>query len=325
MGLSRGNYDLVKVFTGKTLAAGSLTPVNEGFPMGEAWARMLLVFHLAIVIGTGSGPVTEGELAIIKGITLRNSKGWNLFNNVPGRALYRLDQIKNGTMSPKTAIAAASATYDVYLYLNFIDKLMKRPEDTILDTSMFNKIQLEMNMGGLSDLFGTVGTATLAITLDCYIEKVRGRLPDNVKPRNYIEVGMPAPVNPANATDLNFERAENLAYKRLLVQAANSVTSGVGFSGTPADTTIASMGIDTDKGELFNKTLWPALNAIHKVDYEIEAALPGYAVFDFCKDRSIMSSVISGIYSRLRLIWDNGTLSTSQVSAIYDGLRKIQN
>ena len=322
MGLSRGNTELVSIFQGKVLTVGGMNSINEGFPIGEAFNRFLLRVNIAVTIGTGTTPISEGELNILKSLTLTNSRGWELYKNCNGRALYRLDQIKRGIGLTKDAIAAATATYSVLYNLWLVDPLMIRPEDFILDSSFFNKLQLDLTIGTVADLFSTVGTSSIIVTADLIGEKVRGRLPAKVKPKEYTCIFQPSPVNPASATELNFERSENLLFKRILVQASNSVTAGQGFSGTPANTTIDKMGVDSDRGELMQKIPFTLLNRQLK-DYLMEAEGVGYVTFDFCRDKSKMSGIISGLYSRLRLFWDNGTLSTSQVSAIVDAVRQV--
>lgn len=323
MGFSRGQTEIVKVFTSRALNVSALNSVNEGFPIGEAWRRMILVLYCNLTHGTGTTPTADGLLLFLKSLSLKTSRGWIPYLNVPGRALFRLDQARLNSLPVLDTFAAATAIYKAVINLWFSDPMMMRPDDFLLDSSMFNKAQLDLNVGSLADLLGTVGTDTAVFTYDLYIERVHGKYPAKFRPKEYPEVGCPSPVNPASATELNFERADNLAYKRILVQAANSVVSGQPFSGTPADTTIAAMGIDSDAGEIFNKIPWLPLNSIMKGDLEQETAVPGYAMFDFCKDKSKQSAILGGQYSRLRAIWDNGTLSTSQVSAVYDGFRKI--
>ena len=323
MGLTRGNTEIIKIFTDKVLNVGGLNPINEGFPIGEAIRRFILQLKLAITIGTGAGPIADGDLNFLKALSIKNSRGWVMYNNLSGRPLWILDQIKSRTLGVRTTLAAASATYSQQYNLWFLDPMMLRPEDTILDTSMFNKIQIDLILGTVADLYTTVGTSSVIVTADLLAERIRGKFPVKAKPKEYIEIGIPAPVNPASATEINLERAENLAFKRLLVQAANSAIVGIPFSGTPANTTIAAMGIDSDAGELFNKLPWGMLNTIMKQDQEMEAALPGYVLFDLCGDRSKMSAILSGLYSRLRIFWDNGALSTSQVSVCYEAMKKI--
>jgi len=323
MGLTRGNTEIIRVFTNRALNTNALNSINEGFPIGEPYRRLILRLYISLTHGTGATPISEGELSILKGLSLRTSRGWIPYNNVPGRALWYLDALQQETINIKTAVAAATAIYPVQYNLWFSDPIMMRPDDTILDTSMLSRIQMDLNFGGIADLLTTPGTDTIVLTGDLYAERIRGKLPDKIKPKEYREIACPAPVNPANVTELNLERSENQAYKRILVHVANSATSGTPFSGTSADTTIAAMGVDSDAGEMFNKINWPVLVALLKGDKAIETAPTGWALFDFCNDKSKMSAILGGLFSRLRVFWDNGTLSTSQVSCLTDCMRRI--
>jgi hypothetical protein len=323
MGLTRGNTEIVRVFTNRTLNANALNSINEGFPIGEGFRRLILKIYINLTHGSGATLITEGELGILKGLSIRTSRGWIPYNNVPGRALWYLDAIQQRTLNLKTAFALVTAIYPVQYNLWFSDPFMMRPDDTILDTSMLSRIQMDLNVGGLLDLMTTPGTDTIVLTADLYAERIRGRLPDKIKPKEYREISCPAPVNPANVTELNLERSENQAYKRILMHAANTATSGTPFSGVSADTTIAAMGIDSDAGEMFNKINWGVLNGITKQDRGLETMPTGWAIFEFCNDKSKMSAILGGFYSRLRVFWDNGTLSTSQVSCLTDCMRRI--
>jgi len=324
MGLTRGNTEIITVFQGKPISANGLTSLSEGFPIGEAWVRLILRLNFGIVIGTGTGAITEGELNILKALTFKTSAGEICYNAIPGRPLYRLDHIKSHAAPPKDAIAAADGTYRVQHSLWFVDPILARPEDFLLNTSRYNRLQLDLNMGGLADLFTTVGTATLAITADLLAERIRGLLPKEITPVEYTEIGLLSPVDPASQQKLDLERSADLAIKRILIGAHNSAIAGVPFSGTPSDTTIDKIGFDTDRGELFNKIPWRILNGINKQEYALETAITGIDVIDFAKDGSKMSAVGSGGFSRFRIFWDNGSLSTSQISAVYDGFRPLK-
>jgi len=324
MGLTRGNTEVINIYTNKALTANGLNPISEGFPLGEAWLRLILRLNLAVVIGTGTGPITEGELNLLKGLSFKTSAGEMIYNSIPGRPMYRLDHLRSKAAPPKDAIAAADGTYRVKYNIWFVDPLLARPEDFLLNSGRYNSVQLSLLLGGLADLFTTVGTATLSITCDLLVERVRGVLPKEIHPVEYTEIGLLTPVDPASQQKIDLERSGNLAIKRLMVMASNSATSGVPFSGTPSDTTIDKIGFDTDRGELFNKVPWKVLNSMNKQEYNLEAAMAGYTMIDFCKDGSKMSAVGSGGFSRFRVFWDNGTLSTSLVSAVYDGLRPLK-
>lgn len=324
MGLTRGNTEIVNVFIGKAITANGLTPLSEGFPIGEAWTRLILRLNLAIG-GTGfSGAITEGELNILKSLTFKTSAGELCYNAIPGRPLYRLDHVKSHAAPPKDAIADSAGTFRVQYSLWFIDPLLARPEDFLLNTSRYNKFMFDLNMGGLADLYGTVGSATLAITADLLVERVRGILPKEIAPVEYNEVGLLSPVDPASSQKIDIEKSSDLAIKRLLIGSNNSATAGIPFSGTPADTIIDKIGFDTDRGELIQKMPWRILNSLNKQEYALESAIAGMTLIDFCKDGSKMSGVGSGGFSRFRIFWDNGTLSTSQISAVYDGFRGLK-
>ncbi len=324
MSLSRGNTELVNVFTGKPLNNGALNSLNEGFPLGEAWLRLILRLNIVLTNTTGTTPISEGELSLLKGLTLQTSLGEKIYNAVPGRALYRIDEIKSGQPGVKDAISATAGTFRVQYNLWLIDPLLIRPEDFLLNSIRYNRIQLDLLMGTIADLLGTPGDGAITVTADLYVERIRGILPKEVAPVEYSEISIPSPVNPANQQYIDIERANDLAIKRMMIFAQNSASAGTPFSGTPADTVIDKIGFDTDRGELFNKVFWKMLNSQNKLDYRLANPQTGIVLVDFCKDGSKMSAVSGGGFARFRIFWDNGTLSTSQISVVVDAFRPVK-
>ncbi len=324
MSLTRGNTELVNIFTGRVMTVGGISSINEGFPLGEAFTKLILRLNIDVVIGTGVGPISEGELNLLKAVTLKTSMGEVLYNAVPGRALWRLDEIKSGQAGVKDSIAAATGIYRSQYALWFIDPLLIRPQDFLLNTMRYNRLQLDIILGTLADLFTTVGTATMSVTADLYAERIRGILNPNIAPVEYTEVSIPSPVNPASQQFTDIERSNDLAIKRISVFSHNAAVSGTPFSGTPADTTIAAIGFDSDRGELFNKVFWRMLNTQNKQDFKLPSPQVGITHIDFCKDGSKMSAVSGGGFSRFRVFWDNGVLSTSQISIVVEGFRPLK-
>ncbi len=324
MSISRGNTELVNIFTAKPLNVGALNPINEGFPLGEAYLRLILRLNIVLTNSTGTTPISEGELNLLKALTFKTSMGELLYNAVPGRPLYRLDEIKSGTPATKDNISASAGTFRVQYSIWFIDPLLVRPQDFLLNSIRYNRFQLDILLGTIADLLGTPGDGAITVNADLYAERIRGILPQKVGPVEYSEISIPAPVNPASQVYADIERANDLAVKRILIYAQNSATLGAPFSGTPADTIIDKIGFDTDRGELFNKVLWRMLNTQNKQDYRLTTPQTGIILLDFTRDGSKMSSVSGGGFSRFRVFWDNGTLSTSQISLAVEGFRPLK-
>src|SRR5258708_510091 len=165
--MARGNTEFKEIFRGRALGTGGVTRFSTEFPLGEGWYRMILRFNHVVTIGTGTGPLAQGGLRAIRGITLRSDKAEFFCNNCPGRALYFFDQVNAGTPAKLDTIAAASATYVAVVPLWFYQPRMLKPEDYLINTARYSAITLEVTYGRVADLYGTVGTATGAPTLDC--------------------------------------------------------------------------------------------------------------------------------------------------------------
>jgi len=324
--MSRGNAELVEVFRGRALNVNSITRFSgaDDFPLGEGWHALLLRFNLALVNSTGTTAITDGELGVINGITLKTSRGEFPVNGVPAFPLYRFAQIKSGTLPRRDAIAVTTGTYRVEIPIYFTDPLMNVGEDTILDTSRYSAINLEISLGGVANLMSVVGDSVLTPTLDAYVLRTRGKVPDKIKPAMAVEYGIRPQAAPASVTEILLERAANLTYKRLLVHAANSVTAGVPFSGTEADSIISQLTLDHDGGRPYENVLVNVLADLNKLWYAMETVLVGQYWIDFCLDGSTMAALFSGDKSRLSVKWINDTLSTSGISLAYEGLRPLR-
>lgn len=320
------NLEFHEVFRRKALANGATTVISEKFPMGEGWIKLILRFELTVDIGTGTGALSEGELQYIKGISVSTDRGDKPYSNVPARPLYRWDALVTGTPATKNAIAATDGVYVVEIPVWFYNPKLARPYDTILDSSRYKNINLAVQLGTVADLFSSVGDSTVTTTLTCYVVKTRQPLRAEEKPRFMIEMGHRAPVNPSNATEIELEMAENLAYMQMLLFTANSATAGVPFSGTANGSVISDLTLETSRGNLFDRVLADVLNKENKQDYGLETAVTGLYVCDLVRDGNPETALFSGpsLLSRLKMTWTNDTLSTSGVTCGYVGFRDMK-
>ena len=83
---NRRDLEIISHFRSQALIGGGPTVLGRDFPLGEGWYRLALRFNLVVVIGTGAGPVAEGELLVIKGIKIRTSIPWTFLSTSRIRA-----------------------------------------------------------------------------------------------------------------------------------------------------------------------------------------------------------------------------------------------
>ena len=317
----RGNAERLNIINAATLNASAQTPFSKEFPMGEGWFAMFITINLTIVIGTGAGPATEGELLIVKNVLLRTDRG-EILCNLPGRALFKLAALKNGALPYKDAIAAASATYRVNLPIYFSDPegphKMLRPEDTILDTSRYNSLSLQVTLGGLSDLFSAPGTATLAATMDVEIERSFGVLPgtkpgDGGKPIGHVNYDFRPPVDANSVSFIDIERSAEMSLKRLYLHTGASGTAGVPWSGTNSDSRLDKVTIKDQSRFIEKERLWESIIYQNKLDSQLESVLTGVACFNFVKDGSIASALATADKSVLQATFTNDTAAANNI------------
>lgn len=322
---NRRDLEIINHFRSQALTAGGNTVLGRDFPLGEGWYRLVLRGNIVVVIGTGAGPVAEGELLVFKSIKLRTSAG-EVLVDLPARALYKIAAVKAGTPPRKDAIAAASATYSVDIPIYFADSRMSVPEDTILDTSRYNGLTLEITTGTVADLFTAPGTATATFNLDAEIERTKGPLPPKAKPMFFVQYAAAQSQDAFTQAFIEMERAPDLAYKRLYAHASSSGTSGGVFTGANADDVQNLESIVDQSGDIVRERIHEMIQNFNKNDYSLESVLAGITVFDFVRDGSINSALYSGDRSRLQYKWTNkaGVAANDIVSLAFEGIRGLK-
>lgn len=326
--MSSENTETIEIFRAKALTASASNYMGQEFQLGEGWAKLQMRLNLALTIGSGSGAVSEGELQIAKAVHFRTDKGEIIANNMPGRSLYRMAQIKSKAAPVKDAIAASTATYRVPLDLHFSDPLM-RPEQqhaTILNTKRYGAVYLTFQLGGLSDLLTTVGSASLVATMDAYVDRFRGLLPPEMEPELYRAYGVQPPQNPNNQTYIDLDKSENLAYSRVQIFSTSGASAGVPHSGTAADDVISDLDIEATEKFSMQNTLADFLQRKNAQEYGLTALVAGTHTHSWVdKSKNLEAVLLSGGLSRLRVNWRNGASlpSNPQVTAAFEGVRPL--
>lgn len=300
----RGYIERANVLTGVPLNNSAPTVFGKEIPLGEGWYKATIRYNLAVTIGTGTSPITEGELLICQNVLLRTDRG-EILCNLPGRALYKIASYMTGQTPRKDAIAAATATYRVNLPIIFADQKMNRPEDTILDTNRYNSITLQMTMGGVAQLFNTVGTSSVIQTMDVEVERSLGQLPAEARPYFHVSYDFRQPVDAFTLTNIELEKSSDAAIKRVFIHSSASGTAGLPFSGANADDVLNIVTLKDQNRFIEKERIWAMIQDMNKVDAGLESALVGIAVFDFVRDGAVQSALATGNKSVLQLSWTN--------------------
>ena len=319
------DLEQVTVFNGSTLNTNGRTVFSKEFPLGEGWYKIIPRINIAVVIGTGSGAIAESELLFVKNMLLRTDRNEELVN-LPARAIYKIAAAKTGSPPRKDAMAAATATYRVSLPTFFVDDKLFRPEDTILDTSRYNSITLDIQLGTVADLFTTVGTSSVTATLDLEIERSKGYLPPEAQPYYHINNTFVPPVDASSLTFIDMERSPDLSVKRFYVHASATGTAGQPWSGANADDVQNIESFQDQNTFIIQKRIHEMIQNQNKDDYSLESVLAGVTIFDFVRDGSILSSLVTGDKARLQYLWDNkaGVASGDLVTLSYEGIRLLR-
>lgn len=325
LGRTRRDLEIISHLRAEALSLGSPKGFGRELPLGEGWYVLMLRFNNVITIGTGAGPVAEGELLIIKQVRVETSAG-EVICNLPGRALYKIATMKSRTTPRKDAVAAANGTYRVDLPIYFVDDSMNRPEDTILDTSRYSGIKLDITYGTVSDLYTAPGTASMTASLDVDIERTKGRLPKKALPILHAYYGAAESQDASVKTTIDLDRSPDIAYKRLFSHESASGTAGGVFTGTNADDVKDLESIVDQSGDIVRERIHEIIQNQNKRDYQLETVMAGVTVFDFVRDGSINSALYPGDRSRLQFKWTNkaGVAANDIVSLAFEAVRALK-
>lgn len=320
----RGSTERPNLISGAALNTSGQTQFSKEFPMGEGWFAMFLTINITLTVGTAASPVTEGELLFIKNVLLRTDRG-EILCNLPGRAIWKIAALKTGALPYKDAIAAASATYRVHLPIYFCDPegghSMLRPEDTILDTSRYNSVSLQVTLGALSDLFGAPGTASVVVTMNCEVERSQGKLPgtkagEGGKPVAHINYDFRPPVDANSQQYIDIERSSDMSLKRVYLHTGSSGTAGVPWSGTNSDSRLSVVTVKDQNRFIEKERFFREIQYQNKLDSGLESVLAGVICFNFVKDRSIASALATADKSVLQATWTNDTAAANNITTL---------
>lgn len=324
-----GRYPIVPdvIAENKPMNIGGRTQFNDAFSPGPGYYDLWLHIKIAVVIGTGAGPISEGELNFIKSLYFKTDLGEVCLDNVPGRGLYKIGLTKVHTAPRKDAIAAATATYVVDLPIFFADPLTVRPEDLILDTSRYKSMTFDVTLGTVADLFTAPGTATVTATADLMVRRSKGRWnSDESPPVGHVVYSLRNPVDAAVSTEIKFETATDLSYKRAYVHASTAGVAGQPWYGTNSDAIIGTMNLKDGVGDWVRKVHYLQMQDVNKADYRLEAVPAGMVVLDFIPDASNKSAIYSGDKNEIVFGWTNQSApaANSIVTLLTEGYRSLR-
>jgi hypothetical protein len=346
--MARSYTEHVNVIQGAALNNGGRTIFSNQLPLGEGWYKMDLFFTIAFTVGTAAG-ITAGadyELRLIRSIQIRTDKGETICN-LPGRALHKIAWTRMGTQPNRTIFAAVGAptNYFVHIPIYFADPMSARPEDTVLDTTRYNSVVLDITMGPNADLTNAVGTGTYTATLDVDITRSKGPLDAQAKPVAHIAYDFRQPVDANVGTVIDLERSTDLWLRRLYVHstvAGLPLNNGQPMWGTNSDAIQNVVSVQDQSGFLVRQRVHFDVQRSNKMHYRLESyadgvaapanalggpAITGWEVHDFmATDDSINSALFTGNKSILQYIWNNqaGVAANSFITAVTESHRTLK-
>ncbi len=345
--MSRAYTEKMNVVAAQALNVGGRTIISNALPLGEGWYAMTLRFAIVFTVGTAAG-ITAGsdyELRVIRMIQLRTDKG-ELIVNLPGRALHKIAWIKAGTEPYRDIFAAVGAptTYFVHIPIFFADPHAARPEDTVLDTSRYNSVTLDISMGPATDLTNVVGTGTYTATVDVDLIRSKGPLDAQAKPVAHMSYDYRQPVDANVNTVIDLERSTDLWLRRLYVHstvAGLPLNNGQPFWGTNSDAIQNIVDVRDQSGFIVQQRIHQIIQMENKTQYGLDSyaddvaapannhgvAMVGWETHDFMAgDDSVNSALFTGNKSVLQYRWTNqaGVAANSFITAATESHRTLK-
>ena len=231
----------------QALPQNGITTIDQAFPLdGSGWYKLRLILKIALTVGTGTTPIKEGAYKFLKAIYLKTSRGETILNGVPGLGLFQWSRYFGERVPYHDEIAASDGTYYAALDIPFVYPFLRFPEDTLLDTNRYNRLELKIQTGSVSDLLGTVGTATATFSLTLEVFKTKSaRLgylkPERVAGRKGV-AGRPSvvpfiqylgAVDPSSVKKFDLDSKDGLGYLGFLLACGTSWAEP--FYSTQAD------------------------------------------------------------------------------------------
>lgn len=322
------NVEMFQLLSGQNLVVGGKQTMGENFPLSQGWFKVDFRFNFIVTIGTGAGAIAEGELGIIKSITMRSDKAEYFISAVPGRALYKVAVVKNGTVPQKDAVAAASATYSVNFPVFFTDKRAQRINDTIIDTARYQRITLEVVLGTVADLFTAPGTASMTATLDMSVQRTKENLPPDGGPLWYLQYQDMPPAVASTQFFVDMERSPDLGIKALYVHSGALATAGAEWSGVNDDTIQNVVQFKDGQRNIIQDRIHAMIQADNKTFYGLEVLLAGVEVHDFfALTGSYRDTVFTNDKSKLQYTYtlQAGVIATDQITVLVEGVRDLRD
>jgi len=311
------------VYNNVAINKGSITVLRDAWPLSDGWYMMMLTLKIVLTNTTGTTAISEGFVNLLKDIMLKTDYDGIIFKG-NGRQLIRRAQKLIGTLPFFDTTTVTAGTYYVHLPIHFANPTAQRPEDTILNTARYKNIELHITAGNVADIMSSVGDSAITLTMDISIQKTQGPIDASNAPifLPYL-MGLP-PVNPASQQYIDIEKNLDMALLDLMLYTTNSATAGVPTSGTPASNVLKNVTLYDNFNMPFRNIPFDQLCKDNKHQFSLENAITGVAIMDFAPNDSNFSGYTTGDKSVLQVQWENDTLSTSQVTAFIDGLKRMK-
>lgn len=331
--------ETANLVSGAALNGGGRTIFSNQLPTGEGWRNLNLRFGYVFTKGTGTPATTDGLLHAIRNVLFKTDRGEQICN-LPGKALFQMGIVFDEVvpMDPVTSNITTGTQY-VNLTIPFVDKRMGNMEDTILDTSRYNSLTLDINMGTVSDLLTVTGD-TCTFTLDVEVQRNRGILPKEAKPKWYRTLDFRQPVDASTTTSIDLERSPDLWYKRIFVYSCTGGTAGLPFFGASSDAVQNVVQLKDQSSFIQKDRIHDMIRTDVNRRYQVQAntiatnaatttttnTLKGLEVFDFVTDLSHYSAMYTGDKSILQYTWTNqaGVASGYLVTLATEGIRLLK-
>lgn len=247
-----------------------------------------------------TGPIGEQPLGLIRRIDLI-ADGRKLLWSASGRDLFRLSHLMVGKQGEQLApVAAGSTPFSAAFIVHNEAARLRVPIDSYFDPRPYEKVELRVQWGTVSDLWSTVNTSSIsAASLDVQVMQSSEGAP-HIMFNRLLLFDEQVVASTQSALTFNVPRTGLLQGFFIRVDNAN----------VPADDSLNFVTLKSDNNFLhLDRLAAQTLKARNVMEYQIDntlnqAGLPGYYWVDLTEDGLLSSALNTFDLNVLQLICD---------------------
>ena len=290
-------------------------PFDSGNTRSVELPRSFLFKYLAfrlsgsVTVGTGTGPINESPLGLIRRIDLI-ADGRKLLWSITGQHAYRLSHIFQGKQGELDGASTGTDPISAAFIVHNEAVRMRVPIDSYFDPRPYEKVELRIQWGTVADLFTTPGTAAVAASTAIDVHIIQSAVGSNNVMFNRLLLYDETVISAASSA-LTFQVPRTGLLQGILISVYNA--------GTPTNDSLNFVSLKSDNNFLhIDRIAGATLRARNVIEYSVDgtttnSGLDGYYYLDLTEDGLMSSCLNTFDLNVLQLIIDAALPSGTRV------------